>query len=102
MKLKTHNVLPQMMKKGMFVIVEEWYPDETAASHLRKRPIGLPVKILSLALPIIAVEFCAIPGLRGTMDTRQAKFTRVPMQYVRSLVPGYGKIKPREIVEVDI
>lgn len=104
MKRKTYPVVPQMMRVGMFVIVEEWLEQDapTIVYGARPRPIGLPLKILSLALPLMAVEYCAIKDLRGVMDTRQAKFTRVPLQYVKALVPSYGKkIKPRSIVEID-
>ena len=105
-RFKTHTILPQMMKVGQFVIVEEWYAQDlpNVIYGAKPRPIGLPVKILSIALPIIAVEFCAITGLRGTMDTRQAKFTRVPLQYVRALVPDYDKkpvLKEIDHVEMD-
>ncbi len=94
-KVKTHGIVPEMMKVGQFIIVKEWAEQDQPSvvyGAMPKRPIGMPVKVLSLALPMLVVEYCAIPGLRGIMDTRQvAEFTRVPLAYVKALVPGYGK-----------
>ncbi len=93
-KVKTHTIVPEMMRVGQFVIVKEWRQEDapTIVYGARPRPIGMPVKILALALPLMVVEYCAIKGLRGIMDARQvAEFTRVPSSYVKALVPAYGK-----------
>jgi hypothetical protein len=70
----------------MFLIVEEWFDGS------KGRPVGMPVKVLSLALPHMAVQYCAIEGLRGILDSRQARLTRVPLSYVTALLPWYGKV----------
>lgn len=103
MKRKAYPVVPQMMRVGMFVMVSEWLDAETPSVvyGTRPRPIGLPLRVLSLALPHMVVEYCAIKDLRGIMDTRQASFMRIPRSYVTALIPQYGKKKPKAADVID-
>ena len=103
MKLKTHTIIPEMMRVGQFVIVNEWLVEDGESvvyGQARPRPLGMPVRILALALPLVVVEYCAIANLRGIMDTRQAVFTRVPKKYVLALCPSYDR--PRAKVQTNL
>lgn len=83
-KPATYTIRPSEIEVGMFVVVEEWY-------EARGATVGVPLKVVGIALPLITVQYCPNTGIRGVMDTRQMKLTRVGLRYVRSLVPNYGK-----------
>lgn len=85
--MKPHTIKPFDLKVGMYVIVEEWYQAQGAA-------VGIPLKVVGLALPLMTVQFCPSPGIRGVMDTRQMRLTQVGLGYVRSLVPSYNARNP--------
>ncbi len=85
--MKTHTIRGIDLRVGMYVIVEEWYAARGAA-------VGIPLKVVGLALPLMTVQYCPQPTVRGVMDTRQMRLTRVPLAYVRSLVPSYSARKP--------
>lgn len=80
--MRTHTIKPFDLKVGMYVIVEEWY-------EARGAQVGIPMKVVGLALPLMTVQYCPEPGIRGVMDTRQMRLTRVDLAYVRSLLPEY-------------
>ena len=91
-KPRSYRVRPIDMKKGMFVIVSEWYGESNSHTLLGiNKPVGLPLRIEAVALPLIAVSYMPTPGIRGVMDTRRSEFMRVPASYVKALLPDYGK-----------
>lgn len=84
--MKTHTIKPFDLKVGMYVIVEEWY-------EARGAQVGIPLKVVGLALPLMTVQHCAHMDIRGVMDTRQMRLTRVDLAYVRSLLPDFSPRK---------
>lgn len=91
------------LKPGQFVIVEEWLDEALAPSpdgddrpywmrnpKLRK-PVGDPMQVLAVALPFFTVRLCQGDQPRGVLDTRQVKLQEVKLDYVRSLIPSYGR-----------
>lgn len=86
--MKTHTIRAVDLKVGMYVIVEEWF-------EARGAQVGIPLRVVGLALPLMTVQHCARPDIRGVMDTRQMRLTRVDLAYVRSLVPDYGPRKKK-------
>lgn len=86
-KPKTYAIRPIDMKAGDYIIVSEWYEDTVANDnpYVTKKPLGIPMKVLALALPFIAVEFCGGVGTKGVLDTRRSAFIRVGRAYVDAL-----------------
>lgn len=104
--MKNRAIQKDDLKPGMFVIVEEWM-DETLApapegderpywmrNPNTRKPVGDPMKVLAVALPFFTVELCGKDKARGVLDTRHIKLQEVGLDYVRSLIPNYGK-KPK-------
>jgi len=89
------------LKVGKFVIVSEWLDekneqnDDSPLPYMhnarQRKPLGDPLKVLSVALPFIVVEVIQKPGSRGVLDTRLCRFIQVDIGYVRALVPTYKK-----------
>ena len=99
-----HKVRAIDLKPGMYVIVQEWLdeigkePENLGAffeSKPKKKPIGDPMKVLAVALPLVTVEICKTLA-RGVLDSREIQFMQVDLKYVRSLAPQYGKGKPAQ------
>ena len=84
--MKTHTIRAVDLKVGMYVIVEEWF-------EARGAQAGIPLKVVGLALPLMTVQHCAHMDIRGVMDTRQMRLTRVDLAYVRSLLPEFNPRK---------
>lgn len=85
--MKTRHIVAGDLKVGMYVIVRQWHQAQGAA-------VGIPLKVVGLALPLMTVQYCPQPTVRGVMDTRQMSLTQVDLAYVRSLVPSYNARKP--------
>ncbi len=103
------KITPDDLKPNIFIIVEEWLDEALAPAPdgddrpywmrnpRERKPTGDPIKVLSVALPFITVELCG-NGQRGCLDTRQINIQQVGIDYVRSLVPSYGK-KKRDLTD---
>ena|SRR5579859_2652795 len=97
------KIRPIDLKVGMFVIVSEWFKDD-ADFHTTPgmlwdegrpsvKPLGDPMRVLSLALPLFIVELVG-NGQRGCLDSRLMQLTKVDRAYVKALCPTYfSKVK---------
>lgn len=95
-----HKIRSIDLKHGQFVIVSSWL-DEQGRDYTKpingpfgteiyatRKPVGDPMKVLSVALPYITVELVS-NKTRGVVDTRLIELTLVDRQYVKSLSPKY-------------
>jgi len=96
------RIEPDDLRPGQYVIVSEWY-DETVNKRddeddyfwyprpeKPKKPVGVPFKILAVALPFATVEALSVADRkRGVLDTRTAALIEVDLAYVRSLLPAF-------------
>jgi hypothetical protein len=109
------KIEPDDLRAGQYIIVTEWY-DETVKDdeydfwgHPIQRPkkqVGLPFKVLAIALPFVTLEALAVGitqgSTRGVFDTRLAALMEVDLRYVRSLMPGYtpsGVRRPTDLTK---
>lgn len=98
------RVSPDDLRRGLFVIVEEWLdeefktPEEDAylpywarAPKPARKPVGDPMEVLAVELPFITVQLCAPPRPRGVLNTKTVRLQAVGLDYVRSLIPQFGQ-----------
>lgn len=101
------------LRPGKYIIVSEWY-DETFKEEEKesgdpysffyrprvekpKKPVGVPFKVLAVALPFITLETLE-PGRkdkRGVLDVRTVGMIEVDLAYVRSLIPEFKPTSSR-------
>lgn len=84
------RITPDDLRPGKYVVVSEWLEIDDGDYWYRppKRPTGVPLRVLAVALPFVTLELLPTRA-KVVLDTREAVLLEVDVAYVRSLVPEF-------------